>query len=739
MSRWPTRKDYSTALRNPATSFKSQDLQNSRIEKHGLGHILSSGNFACIAKAEIEGKLWALRLFLKEQQGVEQRYAALESRLSKLKPYFVDFSFHDNEISLPNLGGQYPVMRMEWVDGVTLGAFIITASRMRDTAKMRWVRDELVKVREFLRKSEIAHGDLSADNVVIRTTLGRDELVLVDYDGVWMHEIAELPTSVGVGQLQHPQRTNPTGPYADNMAFEIMDLALAYLEKFPEVGADPGLFDQKFVISAQDLQSMNSELIKSVQAASPDGFRRTKEYALGGYEVVPHIFVPEPESPASEGTDEIVDVGNKVEAVTVRELARQMDMPRRDLLVMCRDMYKGDWSFDRLLTRDQVKNLLDAAARKSAKRRSQVPPKPEPYKHVTLLWLSSRHGIAVEELRGIFWTESALKDINLPIWSTERFRVEVQTLNKLEKAIDRYKIAAQEVDTNPNTPWAINQNERATGRIWTYTLESLANMFGLMRSDLEKVIVEIGLKPPPLSDMDIVLSDADLARIEKALAVDTEEVCVGWFSLTELGELFGSDSTTIRNTLSLSRFGSNVPSRDDLKFVVYSRAWNHLTLMFTGGDIRRRKDFEGKIERLKQSNLRTTDGKNKDLPITGRHRRRQTFNHTANSLARLNGVSVSFLRQAIKNSPRVRPGFLPVLDNEVIDVDAGTLQLVADAVIAHVTEDPSSVTTSSSTERSAETPNLTTTSQRFWRFLWLLLIIAAVLQLHEWGVLWRSP
>ena len=93
MIRWPTRKDYDSALRNTSASFRSPEIQTSRVVHHGLGSIFSTGKFACISKVEIEGKFWALRFVLTDQPAIQDRYRAIQQMSDALRPYFVETHF----------------------------------------------------------------------------------------------------------------------------------------------------------------------------------------------------------------------------------------------------------------------------------------------------------------------------------------------------------------------------------------------------------------------------------------------------------------------------------------------------------------------------------------------------------------------------------------------------------------------------------------------------------------------
>jgi hypothetical protein len=127
-------------------------------------------------------------------------------------------------------GQWYPILKMEWVQGEPLSAFIERHLGNRSTLlslARRWV--EMV---EALRGASIAHGDLQHGNVLVTSD---GQLRLVDYDGMYVPALSgEGSHEVGHPNYQHPSRTEADfGPHLDNFSAWVIYVSLVALAVDP--------------------------------------------------------------------------------------------------------------------------------------------------------------------------------------------------------------------------------------------------------------------------------------------------------------------------------------------------------------------------------------------------------------------------------------------------------------------------------------------------------------------------
>jgi hypothetical protein len=226
---WPLSQDFNEAMQNPASAFRDPGLKTGDVECGPMGLPMPrSGNFADVYRVTArDGKAYAIKCFTRPALGLQMRYFAIAKSLRKQRlPFLVNFDFLEEGIRVK--GKQFPVVKMEWVEGFTLNAFVrdnLGKPDRIDALLRLWVR-----LCHRLRASKIAHGDLQHGNVLLvpgdkARTLG---LKLIDYDGLWVpslkdHESGEF----GHASFQHPARLAVRGYSPDVDRFPHLVIACA--------------------------------------------------------------------------------------------------------------------------------------------------------------------------------------------------------------------------------------------------------------------------------------------------------------------------------------------------------------------------------------------------------------------------------------------------------------------------------------------------------------------------------
>lgn len=174
------------------------------------GHpIMSSGNFAVVFKMiDIESrKEYAVKCFTKEQQARSESYSMISRQLDWQKsPYLLNVHYYEYELFVntkQSLETDYPVLVMDWVDGLTLDKYI--AKNIDSNAGLNALFFRFYQLSKWLISAPISHGDLKPDNILVTDN---GELVLVDYDGMYVPEMkGQEAREVGSPDYQHPYRT----------------------------------------------------------------------------------------------------------------------------------------------------------------------------------------------------------------------------------------------------------------------------------------------------------------------------------------------------------------------------------------------------------------------------------------------------------------------------------------------------------------------------------------------------
>ena len=221
MSSYPTMDQYNDAVQHPQTAFSDPILKVAKIATNGMGlPIALGGGFALTYSATAQGRKFAIRCFHKEAKGLEARYGHVDKGLRAAGgSYFVGFDYQPTGILIN--GARYPIVKMDWVEGDTLGSFL--EDNYSDKNRLEKLRQQFTGLERFLRSKGVAHGDLQNGNVLVKT-----DLKLIDYDGIYVPTMAlGNGAELGHKHFQHPKRSAADfGPEMDRCSFIVIDLSL---------------------------------------------------------------------------------------------------------------------------------------------------------------------------------------------------------------------------------------------------------------------------------------------------------------------------------------------------------------------------------------------------------------------------------------------------------------------------------------------------------------------------------
>ncbi len=286
----PERLPYDEAMLFSSVRLKIQDpeLKQGNVEKVTVKTVVGAverpwgieGGFAVVYKFRTKsGMFRALRCFrVPMSEDTQFRYERIE-------PYFADhahditagFKYHDAGIVVKEQGKPpnqtYPVIEMDWIDGVTLLDKIDELCLKRDCAALKSLSEQWVGILRTMRQANIAHGDLAGVNVMVREN---GQLVLIDYDGVYIPEFAGL-TQVLLGQMdyQHPQMAQRSfNEWMDAFSALMIYTSLLALQVQPQLwdkyakrGPQGKLLDVNILFTQQDFKEPHqSELIRELES-----------------------------------------------------------------------------------------------------------------------------------------------------------------------------------------------------------------------------------------------------------------------------------------------------------------------------------------------------------------------------------------------------------------------------------------------------------------------------------------
>jgi len=229
---YPSFEQYDQAFQLHTRLLADPELKAGVVATTNLGLPRAiSGGFALTYTISTGPKKFAVRCFHKESKALERRYVAISKRITSLNsPYFLEFQFQPQGIKVDGVG--YPIVKMAWAKGETLGEFLET--NRSNAPALSKLSDAIFSFAAFLEKEQIAHGDLQTGNLMV--SAGGSVIQLIDYDGMYVDEIKDIGSSeLGHVNFQHPQRksTNPFNATIDRFSLISLTVALKALRLDP--------------------------------------------------------------------------------------------------------------------------------------------------------------------------------------------------------------------------------------------------------------------------------------------------------------------------------------------------------------------------------------------------------------------------------------------------------------------------------------------------------------------------
>ena len=255
----PSIIDYLVAMQNPSICLADPELKRCRpaLSKHGLP-LSWSGNFAVVFQLQSpEGSKYAIKCFYRDPTNLETRYAELDKHLDGHRPgYLIGFQYQQQGILIN--GHSFPIVRMDWVEGETLDAFLLHNLQRpgREDQELLSAMAQLWhRLATDLERNQLAHGDLQHSNILFTPgdKPGSVKLKLVDYDGVWVPGLTELPSNEqGHKHYQHPKRQY--GPLMDRFPHLVIYTTLRSLRVDPRLIKRLEENDHKLLFGREDFE-----------------------------------------------------------------------------------------------------------------------------------------------------------------------------------------------------------------------------------------------------------------------------------------------------------------------------------------------------------------------------------------------------------------------------------------------------------------------------------------------------
>ena len=238
-------------------------LQRGVVRKNGHGlPEPTTGGFAITYDLTATGKRYAVRLFHRHSPDLEGRYRAISVALEKIQSdYFVKFVFQPAGVRVA--GESFPLVKMDWIKGETLGAFL--EKNHSNTSAVETVRKDIQKAGAFLASRGIAHGDLQTGNLLVEG----QKIRLIDYDGMYVPSMPfQQASELGHRHFQHPLRKERHfDATLDKFSLILIDFSLEVIMVKPEFYSTYATTGENIIFTCNDLiDPYNSDVIKELRA-----------------------------------------------------------------------------------------------------------------------------------------------------------------------------------------------------------------------------------------------------------------------------------------------------------------------------------------------------------------------------------------------------------------------------------------------------------------------------------------
>jgi len=189
----------------------------------------------------------------------------IEEYLKKVEsPYFVSFRYIDKElfvVSSQTSKTIFPVVLMDWVEGVTLIEYL--QENIDDQYALEMLAYRFSQLAQWLIPQPFAHGDLQPNNILVRED---GTLVLVDYDGMYVPSMQGQKARELVDlDFRHPEQT------IDDFDEHIDDFSIvSILLSLRAISINPPLFKKyasmrRLLLSENDYRNIGqSSILKEI-------------------------------------------------------------------------------------------------------------------------------------------------------------------------------------------------------------------------------------------------------------------------------------------------------------------------------------------------------------------------------------------------------------------------------------------------------------------------------------------
>ena len=255
---YPLISEYIEAVKNAEDNFDALSHLRPVLDANGEP-VMTSGNFAVVFKMEDKqtGRYYAIKCFLKEQEGRAEAYRLISEELEYVSSTFLTpIKYLDKELFVDSQSSsdtEFPVLQMDWVEGETLDKYV--RNHIDDQYELTKIAYQFSRLAMWLMPQPFAHGDLKPDNILVRQD---GMLVLVDYDGMFVPAMqGQKSRELGSPDFRHPARTEDDfNEHIDDFSIVSILLSLKAISLHSDLLSKYGASD-RLLLSEKDYRDIS--------------------------------------------------------------------------------------------------------------------------------------------------------------------------------------------------------------------------------------------------------------------------------------------------------------------------------------------------------------------------------------------------------------------------------------------------------------------------------------------------
>lgn len=197
-SNLPSPEEYIDAFINQTFCFRTlKDFKTTQVQDR-VFYVKGSNSVVFKMHDSHTGNYYAIKCYTDVKYDIYNRMEVVKEKLRLIEsPYLVKMNIVYNElnINVSNLIDEgicyYPIVIMDWVDGVALDHYLPKSEKPKDDFKH--LINSYKAMSSWLLEQNFSHGDVSPQNILVTKD---NETLLIDYDNVVFSEKDVVPISV---------------------------------------------------------------------------------------------------------------------------------------------------------------------------------------------------------------------------------------------------------------------------------------------------------------------------------------------------------------------------------------------------------------------------------------------------------------------------------------------------------------------------------------------------------------